>query len=208
MNSQKSKVKKHHNFASSSSVPLKSSTLSTKATRPTARILRITSGRYRGRSISTPPSAHPMGSRERLALMNALSPYLQGATILDAFAGSGALGIEALSRGAKSVVFVEKDPKTARLIKKNLANLKITTAKVINRPIQTYDENAVYDIILLDPPYDDFHPEDFTHLSTRLVKKGHLALSHPAVFTPILPGLTLLSTKKYAACHISLFTKA
>ncbi|MBQ9020315.1 RsmD family RNA methyltransferase, partial [Candidatus Saccharibacteria bacterium] len=82
------------------SLTLQKSSAHKSATTNFSNILRIAAGTYRGRTIATPKTAHPMGSRERLALMNTLAPYLKNATVLDAFAGSGALGIEALSRGA------------------------------------------------------------------------------------------------------------
>ena len=89
--------------------------------------VRITSGIYRGHSILTPgEGTHPMGERERLALFNKISDYLPGANVLDAFAGSGALGIEAMSRGAASVTFVEKSPKAAKIIRENLKTLGIS----------------------------------------------------------------------------------
>ena len=80
--------------------------------------LRITSGNYRGRKIATPGGkTHPMGERERLALFNMIGPFIPEAMVLDAFSGSGALGIEALSRGAKHVVFVDIDKKAFETIK-------------------------------------------------------------------------------------------
>ena len=83
--------------------------------------LRILSGKYKGLKLLSPDlkTTHPMGSREKLALFNMLAPYLEGATVLDYFAGSGALGLEALSRGAKSVTFVETNPKARKVIREN-----------------------------------------------------------------------------------------
>ncbi|MBQ8992361.1 RsmD family RNA methyltransferase [Candidatus Saccharibacteria bacterium] len=83
--------------------------------------LRILSGKYKGLKLLSPDlkTTHPMGSREKLALFNMLSPYLAGATVLDYFAGSGALGLEALSRGAASVTFVENNQKARQVIREN-----------------------------------------------------------------------------------------
>lgn len=89
-------------------------------------LVRITSGRFKGRKIATPGGeTHPMGERERLALFNMISEYLPGAMVLDAFAGSGALGIEALSRGASKVAFVDSSQKATRCIRGNLLSLDI-----------------------------------------------------------------------------------
>jgi len=87
--------------------------------------LRVLSGRFKGQKITSPahPGTHPMGAREKLALFNILQPYLQGAKVLDIYAGSGALGIEALSRGAKEVSFVEKTPAVARILAHNLQQI-------------------------------------------------------------------------------------
>lgn len=94
--------------------------MKTKSSRPVTP-LRILSGTYKGQVIMPPrdSATHPMGSREKLALFNMVAPYLSDAIVIDAFAGSGALGYEALSRGAKQVVFLEKSPKTAQIIQKN-----------------------------------------------------------------------------------------
>ena len=89
-------------------------------------IVTVTSGKYRGRRILTPGlGTHPMGSREKLALFNMLTGKIEGATVLDAFAGSGALGIEALSRGAFKVIFVDNSKKATEVISKNLDTLVI-----------------------------------------------------------------------------------
>lgn len=92
--------------------------------------LRVSSGRYRGRILQSPRDSrtHPMGAREKLALFNMVN--VEQATVLDAFAGSGALGIEAISRGATSVTFVENSGKVAQAIKQNLQTLEIANAKI------------------------------------------------------------------------------
>lgn len=87
--------------------------------------LSVLSGRFKGVKLQSPQSAltHPMGAREKLALFNMLQPYLEGAKLLDIYAGSGALGIEALSRGAGSVIFVEKSPQISQIIRQNLQQI-------------------------------------------------------------------------------------
>ena len=181
--------------------------------------LSILSGKYKGIKLKSPDLAttHPMGSREKLALFNMLAPYLEGATVLDYFAGSGALGLEALSRGAASVTFIENDPKAQKVIKENLRRTSgITPATAPwdaegRRPTsqlargQDQMLNLQYDIIISDPPYDNYQVPDYEKL---LKKGGILALSHPKDFdSKAITGLTLLKTHHYAACHISLFTK-
>lgn len=87
--------------------------------------LRVLSGKFKGQKIISPQSqlTHPMGSREKLALFNMLQPYLEGSQVLDIYAGTGALGIEALSRGARGAIFVEKSPQIARILQQNLRQI-------------------------------------------------------------------------------------
>ena len=111
----------------------------------------ITGGTYKGQKITAPGGkTHPMGERERLAIMNSITPYLDGAEVVDFYAGSGALGIEAISRGAKKVTFVEKDSKAYRTILSNLKKLGIENAEVILSDAKSAKVSG--DVIILDPP--------------------------------------------------------
>lgn len=183
----------------------------------TVHAVKITSGEARGRKIATPGSSktHPMGERERLALFNSLGPRLKDATILDLYAGSGALGLEALSRGAKNVIFIEQDKKAADCILKNARKLGYEDKVIIIKgKVQTVLKNnglpeKAFDIILCDPPYDHFDSEEFSaDIAGYLNENGAFVLSHPGEVPPELPGLKLLSTKKYAAAHLSFYAKA
>ncbi len=168
--------------------------------------VKITSGIYKNRKLSTPgEGTHPMGERERLALFNMLGEYLEGALVLDAFAGSGALGIEALSRGAKKIIFVEKNPRAAKIIRQNLSNLE-ANGEVITGAIRNYTSETKFDIILADPPYDNFDLDEIELLSDFVKEGGILALSHPEN-APEIPGMELLKTRQYAAAHISIYIK-
>ena len=168
--------------------------------------VKITSGKLRGRSIRTPSGkTHPMGKRERLALFNMINEILSDAKVLDAFAGSGALGIEAISRGATEVVFVEKDARAVNLIRQNLANLNID-ARVVLSDVINFVDKANFDLILADPPYDDFKIEPIIRLVKLLRPGGTLVLSHPDEALEI-SGLKLLKTRTYAAAHISIYVK-
>lgn len=171
--------------------------------------IKITSGKYRGRSIKSPNSrlTHPMGAREKLALFNMISEYLPGAVVLDAYAGSGALGIEALSRGANYVTFVEKNPRIAGVIRKNLAELSLAEqASVSEWDAKNFLPPRNFDVILADPPYDNFDLRGIENLAKFLEKGGVFALSHPGE-APEINGLILQKTRKYAAARISIYTK-
>lgn len=171
--------------------------------------IKITSGKFRGRTIKSPNSklTHPMGAREKLALFNMIAEYLPGAVVLDAYAGSGALGIEALSRGAKYAVFVEKNPRIAQVIRNNLAELGLAEmTEVYEKDAGNFLPASEFDIILADPPYDNFDTSGVENLAKFLKKNGVLVLSHPDK-APEISELKLDKTRKYAAARISVYTK-
>ena len=169
--------------------------------------MQVISGIYKGKNLKSPQSdkTHPMGSREKLALFNMLLPYLENAVVLDAFAGTGALGIEALSRGASTATFIEKDHKVTKILRENLANIDGVT--IIEKSVATFEaEPATFDLIIADPPYDHFEPGLIDHLVVFLKPDGILALSHPGE-TPEFDGLTLLKSRNYASAAISIYQK-
>lgn len=119
--------------------------------------LRIIGGEWRGRKLSFPAAddLRPTPDRVRETLFNWLQGIIEGARCLDLFAGSGALGLEALSRGAGEVVFVEQNPRVADQIRQHLTTLKCTHGRVINSDAFSFLRGPVtpFDIIFLDPPY-------------------------------------------------------
>jgi 16S rRNA (guanine966-N2)-methyltransferase len=121
--------------------------------------LRIIAGLWRGRKLSFPDvdGLRPTGDRIRETLFNWLAPEIQGSRCLDLFAGSGALGIEALSRGAEVSVLVERDSKAAAQLKANLEILKAEQGRVVNADVlgllQNGNTDAPYHIIFIDPPF-------------------------------------------------------
>lgn len=172
--------------------------------------IRITSGKFRGRSIKSPGSisTHPMGAREKLALFNMISDYLPEAIVLDAYAGSGALGTEALSRGASYVIFVEKIPRVARQIRDTLAELGVTEfSEVIERSVENFSSDRSFDIVIADPPYDKFDVGSIESLGKFCKNTGVLVLSHPGE-APELDGFALVKTRKYAKAYISVYRKS
>ena len=122
--------------------------------------MRIIAGRHRGRRLVTPPglATRPTADRVREALFNILEhgePPVRGSRFLDLFAGSGAVGLEALSRGAASVLLVERDLQAARAIERNIANLGETTnARLLRQDASRLPQaRETFDIAYLDPPY-------------------------------------------------------
>ncbi len=167
--------------------------------------IRIISGKLGGRLIDTPKTdkTHPMGDRERAAIFNRLRGGIAGKDILDAFAGSGAIGLEALSLGANSVDFLENNQKAAKTIKANVAKFKLEAQGKIVRKLQ-----KEYDIIFADPPYDNPQYEYIEEILKSLKHGGIFVLSHPETPAPWeFRGLSLFSDKSYAAAHIKMYQK-
>lgn len=168
--------------------------------------IRITSGNYKGQKIATPGGkTHPMGERERIALFNMISDYVKGSRVLDAYAGSGVLGIEALSREASEVEFIEKSPSVVRTIRENLRKFGLK-ARIVTGEAANFTTNDGFDLILADPPYDDFDLPGVEYLSGFLKNEGILVLSHPDE-APEIFEMKLLKTRKYAAAHVSVYVK-
>ncbi len=167
--------------------------------------IRIISGKLGGRLIDTPKTdkTHPMGDRERAAIFNRLRGDIAGKDVLDAFAGSGAIGLEALSLGANSVDFLENNQKAAKTIKANVAKFKLEAQGKIVRKLQ-----KEYDIIFADPPYDNPQYEYVEEILKSLKHGGIFVLSHPESPAPWeFRGLSLFSDKSYAAAHIKMYQK-
>lgn len=193
--------------------------------------LRIQSGIYKGIKLQSPASSktHPMGAREKLALFNMLMPYLLHAKVLDLYAGSGALGLEALSLGALNVEFVENDAKAAVIIKNNVTAVKKHCQKkmaadnnlsdsginilVHQVKVSHYLKNAPqasFDLIIADPPYNALEEVTFAKIAALLQKDSILALSYPIrqlQSAPEIPGCILLKSKQYAAAGIAIYRK-
>lgn len=119
--------------------------------------VRVIAGQWRGRWLEFPdlPGLRPTPDRVRETLFNWLTPVLPGARCLDLFAGSGALGIEALSRGAAEVVLVERQPVAARALRENLARLNAENARVemANALAWLRQPATLFEIVFLDPPF-------------------------------------------------------
>lgn len=146
----------------------------------------------------------------RGALFNMLGD-IDGLQVLDAFAGSGALSFEALSRGAASAVAIDSDRDASRTILENAATLGL------NRQLQVIQANAAawlrttqgrFDIILLDPPYDKLQYELLERLARRLTPEGTLVLSWPGKQTPPeLPELQHDTTKQYGDGSLHIYRR-
>lgn len=173
--------------------------------------LRVISGKYRGRNLKSPANSltHPMGAREKLALFNIVS--VDGLKVLDAYAGSGALGIEALSRNAREVIFVEQNAKIAQTIRENLTTLPADGKVIITKIANFVKQPEYYDyfnVIFADPPYDAINIDELQLLSRLLQDGGTLALSTPSSLESLeLSELRISSTHTYARARITIYRK-
>lgn len=119
--------------------------------------IRIIGGKWRGRMLNFPdiPGLRPTPNRVRETLFNWLSPYIHGARCLDLFAGSGALGFEALSRGAREATLVDHHPRIIAALKENQALLNAEEITIVSLEIPSLFKAAPFNIVFLDPPFGE-----------------------------------------------------
>jgi 16S rRNA (guanine(966)-N(2))-methyltransferase RsmD len=149
-------------------------------------MLRVIAGAHKGRRLKTPAwdGLRPTSDRLRETLFNVASSRIAGARVLDGFAGTGALGIEALSRGAVSVAFIDEDPRACALVAENLARCGIENGYAIIRAsvargIETLRAaGQVFDLLLLDPPYDHEPARALNGVEALMAPDALLVLEH------------------------------
>ena len=176
--------------------------------------MRIVAGSRRGHRITAPKGVvtRPTGDRVREAAFSLIGP-VDGATVLDLFAGSGALGLEALSRGASRCVFVERDREACRAIQANLDKLGLTGAIVVNRDVLAAlgDERRRrrrHDLVLLDPPYEEWqsYSARLAELIPEVLEEdGAVVVETTAGVEPELP-LDLVTSRRYGSARITVFS--
>jgi 16S rRNA (guanine966-N2)-methyltransferase len=176
--------------------------------------VRIIAGSRKGARIFAPRGeTRPTGDRVREAAFNLVGPVDEMA-VLDLFAGSGAMGLEALSRGAASATFVESDRDACRTINRNLDKLELGGAKVLCQDALTALRNDVrssrrYDLVLVDPPYRRFSSLQnalIQYLPEVVEPGGLLIVETSAKDEPELP-LTRLKSRRYGSARLTLFER-
>jgi 16S rRNA (guanine(966)-N(2))-methyltransferase RsmD len=157
--------------------------------------MRVIAGRFKGRRLKPPAweGLRPTSDKLRETLFNVLAPRIEGARVVDGYAGTGAVGIEALSRGAAHVTFVERDRRAARLIAENLSGCGIEQGYTIEQgdapSVLRSLAGAGFDLILLDPPYDLANVgEALDAGASALGRGGLIVLERATGRDPIVPA--------------------
>jgi len=173
--------------------------------------MRIIAGDRKGHRIAAPrgETTRPTGDRVREAAFNLIGP-VDRARVLDLYAGSGAMGLEALSRGADQAVFVEDDHDAVRTIQRNLDKLKLLGARVVHADATRFlaTDTGAYDLVLIDPPYErwsELQPRLARYLPPRLARDALVVIETSSREPePELP-LELRTSRRYGAARITLF---
>lgn len=176
--------------------------------------MRIITGSLGGRTFDSPNSAvtHPMSEKMRGAIFNMLGD-IEGLSVLDSFAGSGALSLEAISRGAASVTGIDVDNKAYKVFSKNAANLdvsdKVTIIKADAGKWSKQNLQQLFDVALLDPPYNDIDPSMIRLLSLHAKPKGVVVISLPADCPVLITGseFDMLAQKSYGDAQLQIYRR-
>lgn len=176
--------------------------------------IRLISGEFGGRKIEAPDTGktHPMGERIRNALFNSIAHEITGAKVLDVFAGTGSVGLEALSRGAHDVTFVERDRTAQQILAKNINSLKVEERVAIFRTsVENWlasNPEGLYDLIFVDPPYDDTQFSTITKLFGLLKPNGLMVLSHPGRGEiPTKTGVVVVDNRSYGNAYLTYYRR-
>lgn len=175
--------------------------------------MRIIAGRLGGRNFNSPSNrkTHPMSDKVRGALFGALGD-IEGLTVLDAFAGSGALSLEAVSRGAASVVAIDSDKRAQQAIAENIQSLKLgPQIKLIKANCSVWSDNnpdQLFDLVLADPPYDTQPIKAILKMSLHVKPKGLLVLSWPGKQkAPQIENYEIASHKNYGDAQLVFYRR-
>jgi 16S rRNA (guanine966-N2)-methyltransferase len=179
--------------------------------------VRIIAGRFKGRRLKSPTwdGLRPTSDKLRETLFNILAPRIAGARVLDGFAGTGAVGLEALSRGAAQVTFIERDSRAVALIEENVATCQVGQGYTIERGdlvavLQRLGAGAVFELILLDPPYDITNLSAALDGSARLLAPdGLIVLERATRREPAVPPpLTCVRTVRSGDSTLTFLTRS
>jgi 16S rRNA (guanine966-N2)-methyltransferase len=179
--------------------------------------MRVTGGHLKGRRLRAPrEGARPTSDRVREALFARLDP--EAAAVLDLYAGTGALGIEALSRGAERVTFVERSPRCAGVLRQNLeavalaGSCEVVVAEALRALARLADQGRRFDLVLLDPPYlsDEASAALAALGRSELLPEGAMVVLESSRRRPLaaVEGLEVIDERRYGDTLISRFRAA
>lgn len=176
--------------------------------------MRIIAGDFKGRRLKAPKweGLRPTSDKLRETLFNILAPRVPGARVLDVCAGTGAIGLESLSRGAARAVFIERDPRAAALIDENVALcgardrcmiIRDTAERAMQKPIA----GDPFDLIIIDPPYDAAPLAEILEAAGRhLAADGRLVIEHAwRTVLPDVAGVRAVRTVRSGDSALSVF---
>ena len=174
--------------------------------------MRIIAGSRKGHRIAAPSGrrTRPTSDRVRENVFNLVAPWVEDADVLDLYAGSGAMGLEALSRGAARAVFVESDQAACRAIDANLDKLRLTGAEVVCHDVTRLlaQERRAFDVVFCDPPYDEYEtlePLLERHLPRLLAAGGVVVLETASRLREPELSLAQRTSRRYGAARITLY---
>lgn len=180
-------------------------------------VFRIISGEYKGRKLQGPNGSdfRPTTGRVKEFIFSYLGEFILGAEVLDLFSGTGSLGLEALSRGAADVTFVEKSSSSLQILKKNLATCRVSERfRIYQQDVFSFLQDAgsrqqQYDIILADPPFKNAYRESIVQSVAKqslLKSEGVLLVEHESGDKDSLThSLSLLRERRFGGCTISVY---
>lgn len=174
--------------------------------------MRVIAGTAKGRRLESPKGARPTSDKVREAMFSSIGERVKEARVLDLFSGSGALGIEALSRGASECVFVESDRRAVAAIERNLAMLGLTNRSSIERGEVAWFLNrnpGPFDLVLMDPPYaTDMDPAIWESLRQGVLQDGGLVVVEArSGYLPDAPGFQTRAVRKYGGTTLIYMTR-
>ncbi len=175
--------------------------------------MRVIAGYLGGRPFESPHGhrTHPMSEKVRGAIFGILGD-ITGLTVLDVFAGSGALAIEAISRGAASAVCIEVDKGADSIIQKNIASLgideQIKTVRAYYNAWSTRHQAQLFDLVFADPPFDNIPWRDMKFLHRHVKGDGLLVLNWPGKGDwPALDQLVMIENRSYGDTQLAIYRK-
>ena len=173
--------------------------------------MKVSGGRLRGRKFKAPSgyATHPISERVKLALFNMLGD-IEGLKLFDPFGGSGAISIEAVSRGAKSAICLDRDYQAFRTISENVSELglddqiKVTRANAASWSDKNPDKK--FDLVICEPPFNDLQPQVVDKMPRHLKPNGLMVLSHPGSGSaPTVNGVVVVDNRLYGDAALAFY---